>query len=114
MLQIDRSADHGCVRCYPFTILVSYILRGSGVDAYLGATVFGARATPSSTAGGVTGREPAQMDRDPVCGRPVDRAAGNDTVHFQGITYYFCTDGCRRAFESDPAEYLDPGRRPST
>jgi len=49
-----------------------------------------------------------------VCGRPVERAPGKDAVHYQANTYYFCSAGCRRAFESDPSEYLDPARRPST
>ena len=80
----------------------------------MGATVFGARATPSSAVGAATGPEPAVMDRDSVCGRPVERAPSEDTVHHQGNTYYFCSAGCRRAFESDPAEYLDPARRSST
>ena len=28
-----------------------------------------------------------------------------------GVTYYFCRAGCRRAFEADPAAYVEKGTR---
>ena len=42
---------------------------------------------------------------DPVCGMAVrpDRAAGR-TVH-AGREYLFCSTGCHRKFEADPARY---------
>jgi YHS domain-containing protein len=48
---------------------------------------------------------------DPVCGMTV--AAGDSSyplVH-DGVTYYFCRAGCRRAFEADPAAYVKKGTR---
>ncbi|HUD37453.1 MAG TPA: XdhC family protein [Streptosporangiaceae bacterium] len=60
-------------------------------------------------AGGAVGRAataaaPAQAS-DPVCGMTV--AAVPATVHGEhdGVTYYFCSAGCRSAFESDPVSY---------
>ncbi len=44
---------------------------------------------------------------DPVCGMTV--SAGPDGLPFEqdGVTYYFCSAGCRRAFERDPAAYRE-------
>jgi P-type Cu+ transporter len=46
---------------------------------------------------------------DPVCKMTVDMTnpPGGVAEH-QGETYYFCSAGCRQAFEADPAKYLDP------
>ena len=43
--------------------------------------------------------------RDPVCGMTVDPDAGKPTAEYQGHTYHFCADGCRRKFEADPEAY---------
>lgn len=40
--------------------------------------------------------------RDPVCGMMVDPASAKETVDYMGATYYFCSSGCRSAFECDP------------
>jgi len=50
----------------------------------------------------------SEMEKDPVCGMDVDPATAPETIQYQGKTYYFCAPGCRRAFEADPTEYLDP------
>jgi uncharacterized protein len=42
---------------------------------------------------------------DPVCGMKVDRQKAV-TKDFGGETYYFCSDHCLHAFESDPEEHL--------
>ena len=44
--------------------------------------------------------------KDPVCAMDVDPAnpPGGKSVH-AGQTYYFCSNGCRKAFEKDPAKY---------
>ncbi|WP_375173674.1 heavy metal translocating P-type ATPase [Pseudooceanicola sp.] len=43
--------------------------------------------------------------RDPVCGMTVDPNAGKPTVEYQGHTYHFCADGCRKKFEAEPEAY---------
>ena len=53
------------------------------------------------------------MAMDPVCGMEVDPATASQKTENQGQTYYFCAPGCRRAFESEPDKYLDPGYKPS-
>ena len=43
---------------------------------------------------------------DPVCGMTVDPATASEHTQHGGATYYFCSAGCREAFEKDPARYL--------
>lgn len=45
---------------------------------------------------------------DPVCGMTVDVAKAETaglTLEYEGRTYAFCRDGCRRAFNEEPAAY---------
>ncbi|WP_432832171.1 XdhC family protein [Dactylosporangium sp. CA-092794] len=44
--------------------------------------------------------------KDPVC--DMDVAVVPDALHYQheGVVYYFCGTGCRRAFADNPARYL--------
>jgi Cu+-exporting ATPase len=44
--------------------------------------------------------------KDPVCAMDVDTAnpPGGKSVH-AGQIYYFCSNGCRKTFEKDPAKY---------
>ncbi|MBB4170166.1 heavy metal translocating P-type ATPase [Rhizobium sp. BK538] len=44
--------------------------------------------------------------RDPVCGMTVDPTAGKPSLQYGGLTYHFCSDGCRRKFEAMPRDYL--------
>ena len=43
---------------------------------------------------------------DAVCGMTVDADASSHPLEREGVTYYFCSVGCRAAFEKDPAAYL--------
>ena len=45
---------------------------------------------------------------DPVCGMQLDTAKAAAQVQYQGQTYYFCTEACRKQFEADPAKYVKP------
>jgi len=44
--------------------------------------------------------------KDPVCGMDVDERTARYKTTQMGRTYYFCSPGCRRAFEADPDRYL--------
>lgn len=44
---------------------------------------------------------------DPVCGMTVEVASARHTFEHEGTTYYFCCPGCRKAFEKDPASFLE-------
>ena len=43
---------------------------------------------------------------DPVCGMSVDPATARRTSEYQGMTFYFCSPGCKKAFDADPARYV--------
>jgi YHS domain-containing protein len=45
---------------------------------------------------------------DPVCGMTVNQRLTDIVTTIQGQTYYFCAEGCRKAFEADPQKYLSP------
>ncbi len=42
---------------------------------------------------------------DPVCGMTVTPGPGARPAEYQGVTYYFCSAGCRSRFDQDPAAY---------
>ena len=43
---------------------------------------------------------------DPVCGMEVDTEAAAAVSEYNGTTYYFCSVGCKEAFDADPKKYL--------
>lgn len=43
---------------------------------------------------------------DPVCGMEVDPAIAEHHAAHAGVEHYFCSAGCQRKFESDPAHYV--------
>lgn len=43
---------------------------------------------------------------DPVCGMTVDTGTAKFTTQYQGETFYFCSPGCKKAFEKAPDQYL--------
>ena len=47
-----------------------------------------------------------QVAIDPVCGMTVLAGPDGRPVEHDGLTYYFCSAGCRSAFEREPAAYL--------
>ncbi|MBN2206897.1 MAG: heavy metal translocating P-type ATPase [Candidatus Aminicenantes bacterium] len=48
------------------------------------------------------------MSRDPVCGMEVDETRAAGTSVYKGRTYYFCSLGCKAAFDKDPKKYRTP------
>lgn len=47
---------------------------------------------------------------DPVCGMVVDPHSAAAKSDFQGTTYFFCSDECRRMFEANPTRHAGPTR----
>lgn len=47
------------------------------------------------------------MAKDPVCGMQVDEKKAAATSVYQGVTYYFCTQACKTAFDKAPEKYLE-------
>jgi xanthine dehydrogenase accessory factor len=50
--------------------------------------------------------QPAQAT-DPVCGMTVPASPASHPLEHDGITYYFCSAGCRGQFGQDPAAHLE-------
>jgi xanthine dehydrogenase accessory factor len=50
--------------------------------------------------------QPPAQATDPVCGMTVTAGAAGRPLEHDGVTHYFCSAGCRRAFEQDPAAYV--------
>ncbi len=45
------------------------------------------------------------MAKDPVCGMDVEESTAAGKSEYQGKTYYFCSPGCKAAFDREPARY---------
>lgn len=54
---------------------------------------------------GQPGRATAAGQTDPVCGMRIEPAAAHSHVVYEGVTYHFCSESCRRSFDKSPASY---------
>ncbi len=45
------------------------------------------------------------MEKDPICGMMADPAMAKFTSAYGGKTWYFCSAGCKRTFDKNPAKY---------
>src|SRR5579883_2595065 len=55
---------------------------------------------------GAHDQAPGATRADPVCGMQVDPATSKHQVQRDGETYFFCSEGCRRKFATDPSKYV--------
>ena len=46
------------------------------------------------------------MEKDPVCGMTVEPQTAAGKSEYQGKTNWFCSPGCKRAFDKEPQKYL--------
>ncbi len=46
------------------------------------------------------------MAIDPVCHMVVNEKTAPAKSEYKGNTYYFCSVGCKKAFDKDPEKYL--------
>src|SRR5713101_2777052 len=46
------------------------------------------------------------MATDPVCGMQVDERTAAGSSVFEGRNYYFCSAGCKKKFDANPAAYV--------
>jgi YHS domain-containing protein len=46
------------------------------------------------------------MAKDPVCGMDVDPKTAAGKSEYKGQTYYFCSSGCKKAFDKEPDRYV--------
>ncbi len=47
--------------------------------------------------------------KDPVCGMTVAEGKEAAKSDYKNTTYYFCSRGCKVAFDKDPEKYLKEG-----
>jgi Cu+-exporting ATPase len=47
------------------------------------------------------------MEKDVICGMQVDPKKAAGSSEYQGKTYYFCSPGCKRKFDQNPAQYAN-------
>lgn len=52
------------------------------------------------------------MAKDPVCGMEVEEGKAAATSTYKGQTYYFCAQGCKRAFDANPERFVS-GQAPA-
>jgi len=45
------------------------------------------------------------MVTDLVCGMEIDPKTAAGKSDYQGKTYYFCSQGCKKAFDKEPQKY---------
>lgn len=43
--------------------------------------------------------------KDPVCGKDLQPNTAASSINREGKTLYFCSDGCRAAFDAAPEKY---------
>ena len=48
----------------------------------------------------------ANTVKDPVCGMDIDPKTAAGKSEYKGQTYYFCSNGCKRAFDKEPERYV--------
>lgn len=46
--------------------------------------------------------------KDVVCGMTVDTETAHHTTMYEGQPYYFCSAGCKHAFDKEPEKYVSP------
>ena len=49
--------------------------------------------------------------KDPVCGMAVNPKTTDIVATVNGQAYYFCAEGCRKAFIENPKKYLEPKKK---
>jgi Cu+-exporting ATPase len=59
---------------------------------------------------GIDSTMPDGKVRDPVCRMAVDPATSMHRVERAGVSYHFCSAGCRAKFIADPAKHLTPAQ----
>jgi len=52
------------------------------------------------------------MVTDPVCGMEIDPKQAAGESEYSGKTYYFCSTGCKRAFDKEPEKYVKKTNAP--
>ncbi len=46
------------------------------------------------------------MAKDPVCGMDVDEKTAQFKSVYKGVSYYFCSAGCKKTFDKNPEKFV--------
>jgi len=46
------------------------------------------------------------MVEDPVCGMQLNIDTAPTQTDYEGEIYYFCSEGCKRAFDANPEQFI--------
>ncbi len=46
------------------------------------------------------------MVKDPVCGMEVDPDEAAVSFEYEGKTYYFCAEACKKRFAEEPEKFI--------
>ena len=46
------------------------------------------------------------MVKDPVCGMTIDGKQAAGKTEYGGAIYYFCSPGCKKAFDENPERFI--------
>jgi YHS domain-containing protein len=47
------------------------------------------------------------MGLDPVCGMEVTPVSAAAQSEYEGVTFYFCSEACKKEFDGDPLQFVD-------
>ena len=83
---------------------------GARSDEEIALTILAEILQTRATAGGPRGAESPSSAVDPICDMTVAITPSALSAEFEGTTYYFCGEGCRRRFLKDPAAALVASR----
>ena len=53
------------------------------------------------------------MEKDPVCGMPIEKTGTAEKAAYLDRTYYFCSSACHKAFTAAPKKYAAAAARES-
>lgn len=51
------------------------------------------------------------MAKDPICNMNVDETKAAGTSVYKGVTYYFCSKGCKEKFDKEPEKFIDKDKK---
>ena len=51
------------------------------------------------------------MAKDPVCGMMVDEKTAKLKCDYNGKTFYFCADSCKKTFEKNPSKFASASKK---
>ena len=99
-------SESGAAILFGFGGLVGGYLLTSAISRWMST---GGKLTPVISRIIVKGAEDTAPAIDPVCNMAVPRDEAAATSIYNGVTYYFCSIGCKQQFDQQPARYVEGG-----